>query len=98
MPVDAVGWLLVIFVLIIILFMAVTFLRKRLRAVDEAVDQPAFTLGDLRQLVKQGKLTQAEYDRLRDKMVAVAKKDAPDPLAGRRPKTGPPDDQPTPQG
>ena len=60
-------------------------------------DMPAglgFTLGDLRALHKQGKMTDAEYEKARSKMVASAKKvtDAmPNVMEGRRrppPPTG----------
>ena len=48
---------------------------------------PGFTLSDLRQMHREGKMTDEEYQQARDKMVSSAKKMAdslPDPLAGRR--------------
>lgn len=101
MPVEAIGWLLLIFILVIAGFLAVTYLRKRLQTDEDPAEGSAFTLGDLRNLVKQGKLTQEEYDRLRAGIVAAAKKDAPDPLARPdrtkpRPGQTPPDLPPIP--
>lgn len=75
-----------IFLLIVVLAgaYAVTWLRKRLWGMDDS-DVPAmgFTLGDLRQLHREGKISDSEFERAREKVVAaaqrVAEKDAAKP-------------------
>lgn len=91
MAAEVFGWLLVLFVLLIAGFMGVMYLRKWLNSTVESETPEPFTLGDLRSLLKQRKLTQEEFDRLRDQTIAVARKNAPDPLAGRKSKSPPPD-------
>jgi hypothetical protein len=86
MPFEALGWSLVIIVLLLAAFAGVMYLRKWLREPDEPSEASTFTLGDLRRYLREGKLTQEEYDRLRGQIVAVAKKDTRDPLEGRKPK------------
>ena len=83
----AVGWSLVLIALIVVAFLAVMQLRKWLQSNDEGPPSIGFTLGDLRQLHKEGKMTDEEFERARAKMMAGAKAMAeklPDPLAGSR--------------
>lgn len=65
-PLDAVPWLLLVLVVVILLFVAVVFIRRYLRT-DDGPSTPSapFALGDLRALVKQGKLTEEEFGRLK---------------------------------
>lgn len=73
--VEAIGWLLIILVIVVLLFVAVMFIRKHFRESDEASTTEAapFALDALRDLLRQGKLTQEEYDRLRNQMVEKLK-------------------------
>ena len=84
----AVGWSLVLIALIVVAFLAVMQLRKWLQSDDgEAAPSIGFTLGDLRQLHKEGEMTDEEFERARAKMMAGAKamaQNLPDPLAGSR--------------
>lgn len=81
---EAFFWLIIILVMIVVLMVAFVFVRKYFR--DDASDLSTtvpFTLGDLRQLLREGKLTQEEYERLRQQIIAVAKKDTqPPPESG----------------
>lgn len=84
--VEAIFWLIIILALIVVLMVAFVFVRRYFR--DEPADLSSttpFTLGDLRQLLKQGKLTQEEYDRLREQIIASAKKDTDVPPASETP-------------
>lgn len=79
-------WCAIIIALIFVSFIGYRMLRRWM-ADDEPAPAIGFTLGDLRQLHKEGKMTDAEYDRARGKMVAAAKKatDAmPEVLHGRK--------------
>lgn len=73
MPADAIFWLLIIFVVIILFFFGVTFLRRHFGSADESAGKEAFSLGGLRSMLKNGQITQEEYDRLRDHTVAAVK-------------------------
>ena len=56
---------------------AVKWLRKRMWSSDEAeMPSMGFTLGDLRQLHKEGKLSDAEFERTKEKIVAAAQRAA----------------------
>ncbi len=73
--VQAVGWLLIILVLVVVLFVAAIFVRKHYRETDEAIGATPvpFSLDALKDLLRQGKLTQEEYDRLRTGLVEKLK-------------------------
>ncbi|MGD0540971.1 MAG: hypothetical protein ABSB33_05595 [Tepidisphaeraceae bacterium] len=60
-------------IMVIVATYAVMWLRKRLWGPEDA-DLPAtgFTLGDLKQLHREGKLTDQEFQLARDKVVAAA--------------------------
>ena len=56
---------------------AVMWLRKRFwTAEDEAVSGVGFTLGDLRHLHKTGQISEEEYNRAKEKIVAAARRAA----------------------
>jgi uncharacterized membrane protein len=74
MGADAFLWLLVIFVLLIAMFIGVSWLRRYFRSSDTASPDEPFTLGDLRSMLKRGQISQEEYDRLREQIIAIAKK------------------------
>lgn len=79
---QAIFWLLLLMGLVLGGFFAVIFLRKRLKEDRPTSMAEAFTLGDLRQMLRNEQITQAEYDHLREQMVQEikAKKDDPGPF------------------
>src|SRR5689334_15694901 len=80
------GWSLVLLVLIFIAFFAVVRLRAWLKD-DATPTSVGFSLTDLRQLHREGKMTDEEFEKARNLMVAHAKQMAeklPHPLAGRK--------------
>ena len=84
--VRVIGWSLVLVALLLVGFYAVTRLRHWLKA-DDAPVGIGFTLSDLRQLHRDGKMTDEEFEKAREKMMASAKAMAaklPDPLARNR--------------
>jgi hypothetical protein len=84
---GAIGWSLVLIVLIIIAFFAVVRLRAWLKDDDDAPVSVGFSLTDLRHLHRQGKMTDEEFEKARNLMVASTKRMAeniPDPLAGSK--------------
>jgi hypothetical protein len=93
----AIGWSLVLIVLLVLGFVAVARLRRWLKEDDDEGDAPVatgFSLSDLRRLHRQGQMTDEEFERARAKMMASAKAMAaklPDPLARnrRRPPAAP---------
>ena len=83
---KALGWSLLLIVLVVAAFFAVVRLRQWLKE-DQAVGEKpiGFTLSDLRRLHRDGKISDAEFERARSKMVDAGKAMAhqmPDPLAG----------------
>jgi hypothetical protein len=86
---SVIGWSLVLITLLLVGYFAVMRLRSWLRNDDVPTGGIGFTLSDLRQLHREGKMTDEEYERARGKMVSAAKEMAaklPDPLArDRRP-------------
>ena len=85
---SVIGWSLVLIVLLLGGYFAVMALRTWLKSEDdESPSGIGFTLSDLRQLHREGKMTDEEFERARAKMVAAAKEMAaklPDPLARQR--------------
>jgi hypothetical protein len=81
------GWSLVLIALLVGGFFGIARLRQWLKS-DDADASPGpgggFTLSDLRQLHKQGKMTDAEFERLKGMILGNAKAMTarmPDPLA-----------------
>lgn len=68
---DVGPWLVALAILAIVGFVAILFVRARLRR--EPVDDSAFSLESLRRLHRDGRLTDAEFNRARDAMIASAK-------------------------
>ena len=86
---GVIGWSLVLILLIIGGAAGVLYLRRWLKEEDvpSSAGKIGFTLSDLRQLHREGMMTDEEFERARTKMVAAGKAMAeklPDPLAGRR--------------
>jgi len=63
-------WTMVLLVVVLLLFGAVAWVRKRLSP-NEDFHGEGFTLSDLRQMHKDGKLTDEEFERAKAKMVAA---------------------------
>jgi hypothetical protein len=78
-------WVGVLLTLILVLALAVHFLRARARRRDDRTGGPVFTLQDLRDMRDRGDLTVAEFDHLRETMIRQAQRtmekdpDAPPP-------------------
>ncbi|MGH7214018.1 MAG: hypothetical protein ACREIT_04585, partial [Tepidisphaeraceae bacterium] len=64
--------LLLLILAVVVLFGVVMFLKKWMRKSAEAGDV-GFTLSDLRELHRQGKMTTDEFERAKAQMVASAK-------------------------
>ncbi|GEM_PF-6016209 len=73
--VEAIGWLLIILVMVVLAFIAFVFVRRHYWEEDkpQSTDSAPFGLDALRDLLRQGKLTQEEFDRLRAQMVEKLK-------------------------
>ena len=58
---------------LVILVVAFQWFRKRTRT-TETIPPAGFTLSDLRQLVKDGKMTPEEFDRAKNKVLDATKR------------------------
>jgi hypothetical protein len=81
-------WLMVLLAGVVLLFGAVAWARKRLSP-NEDFHGEGFSLSDLRQMHKEGKLSDEEFDRAKAKMVeamhaAQARKEAAKAEAAKR--------------
>ena len=85
-------WSLVLVVFLVIGFILVAAVKKRLR--DDEVSTPGagagFTLSDLRQMHRAGQITNEEFDRAKEKIIGVAK------IGARKNALKPPDEEITP--
>jgi hypothetical protein len=86
---GAILWSVVVIALCVAAFWLVSVVRKRFKEDAEIAAGPAtgFTLSDLRQLHKSGKMTDAEFERAKEKIVEAGRRAAAEvksPLAGRR--------------
>src|SRR5437879_760552 len=81
---GVIGWSLVLIILLIAGAAGVMWLRRWMKEDDLPVGGIGFTLSDLRQLHNQGKMTDAEYERARAKMLEAGRAAAaklPHPLS-----------------
>ena len=81
-------WLIVLLIGLVVLFAGVAWARKRLSP-NEDFHGEGFTLSDLRQMHKDGKLSDEEFERAKAKMVdalhaAQARKEAAKTEAAKR--------------
>ena len=86
------GWSFVLICLLVVGFFAISKLRQWLKEDDTPAPGIGFTLSDLRQLHKQGQMTDEEFERAKAKIIGGAKAMAaklPDPLARDRAKGAP---------
>ncbi|HSV12657.1 MAG TPA: hypothetical protein VLI90_00245, partial [Tepidisphaeraceae bacterium] len=80
-------WSGVLIGIIIIAFLAYAQFKRWMREPETSSSATGFTLSDLRELHRQGKMTDVEFEMAKVKILGTAKKAAdamPDPLAGRR--------------
>ena len=92
---GAILWSVVVIALCVGAFWLVSVVRKRFKEDAEITAGPAtgFTLSDLRQLHKSGQMTDAEFERAKEKIVEAGRRAAAQvqsPLAGRRNPPSPP--------
>jgi|SRR3954451_23649571 hypothetical protein len=92
---GAVLWSVVVIGLCVGAFWLVSMVRKRLKEDADVTAGPAtgFTLSDLRQLHKSGQMTDAEFERAKEKIVEAGRRAAAEvqsPLAGGRNPPPPP--------
>ena len=81
-------WAIVLLFVVVVLFGAIAWARKRLSP-NEEFHGEGFTLSDLRQMHKEGKLSDDEFNRAKAKMVealhaAQARKDSAKAEAAKR--------------
>ena len=65
-------WLLVLIGLVVVGFFIVVWVKRRMQAPD-ATPSPGFSLADLRELHRTGKISDEEFERARGKMAASLK-------------------------
>lgn len=81
------GWSLVLIALVVCAFVGVLWIRKWMKADDLPSGSTGFGLSELRALHRRGQLTDAEFERARDKITSAAKavtSQMTDPAGGRR--------------
>jgi hypothetical protein len=67
-------WSLLLIVFLVLMFVAIVYFKKWLSKDDlDSAGDVGFTLGDLRRLHKQGKMSDEEYEKARVQMIAVTK-------------------------
>jgi hypothetical protein len=75
---SVIVWSLVLLVFLVAGFILVAAVKKRLR--DDEVSAPGaaagFTLSDLRQLHREGQISDDEFERAKEKIIGAAKKGA----------------------
>lgn len=77
---DAFFWLFVILILLVVMFIGVSWLRKWYKGQDKIENHPPFSLVDLREMLRTGQLSQEEFDRLKAQMLEAMKPKAkPEP-------------------
>jgi hypothetical protein len=84
----AIFWSMVILGLLVVGMMAAIRLRRKIKQEEDVTAAPAagFTLSDLRQMHRAGHITDAEFERAKEKVVLAAKKaSAPAVLAAGTP-------------
>jgi hypothetical protein len=75
-PLDVFMGVLLLVVVLVGGFMALMYFKKWLKEDDEPSSDIGFTLGDLRQLHKNGKMSDEEYEKARTQMIAATKRAA----------------------
>ena len=80
-------WSLVLVGLLLVLFVAVAQFKKRLVKPEDGM-AGGFTLSDLRALHKAGKMTDAEFEKAKESVVAAAKRAAERRIAENKERRG----------
>jgi hypothetical protein len=89
---SALVWTLVLIFALVLMFGAVAAYRKWMKS-DDTPSGPGFTLGDLRKLHKEGKMTTEEFEKAKAVLIGATKAGADKPVLGDRPqgpRTNPP--------
>jgi hypothetical protein len=66
-------WLLVLLVLIVLGFLAAMFVKRWLMDSPEEPRRAGFTLSDLRQMHKNGQMTDEQFERARQRIISASK-------------------------
>ncbi len=82
---QIITWSLVLIAALIALFTTVNWLRKKLTGKDPIPGGGGFTLGELRDLYRQGQITQEQFERAKARVVEQAGRPQ------EKPKENPPD-------
>src|SRR3954462_2905998 len=82
---GALVWTLVLIFALVLMFGAVAAFRKLMKA-DDTPTGRGFTLGDLRRLHKEGKMTTEEFEKAKAALIGTAKAGADKPVLGDRPQ------------
>lgn len=69
-------WSLVLIGFVFVGFLLVSWVRNRLREPDEPVSA-GFSLGDLRDMHRRGQLSDEEFERAKQQLIGMLKKDPP---------------------
>jgi hypothetical protein len=73
-------WSAVLILILLGLFVFLSFYRKWMTSSEPTTGGPAFTLSDLRKLHKEGKMTTEEYEKAKAAIIGPLKTSLPDPL------------------
>lgn len=73
---SIVVWSLVLMAMVVAGFLLASWVRNRVRQTDEPASS-GFSLGELRELHRKGQLTDAEFERAKQKLVGMLRKDPP---------------------
>lgn len=79
-------WSALLVVIVIVSFVFILQLKKRLMQDDEPQRGTGFTLADLRELQRSGQMSPEEFEKAKSKIVASAQ--APPPQPGQREERG----------
>jgi hypothetical protein len=73
-PAEVIAWSAALLILLVIGMAAATRLKRRIKEDDEPAPALGFTLSDLRQMHRAGQLTDDEFNKAKDKIVAASVK------------------------
>ncbi len=93
-------WSFVLIVLLVIAFAAYSYLKRWMKSADEPM-VTGFTLSDMKELHRQGKMSTEEFELARARMVAAAKRmtdKLPPVIPSRKPQPRPEGPGPTAPG
>ena len=73
-PAEVIAWSAALLILLVIGMAAATKLKRRIKEDDEPAPALGFTLSDLRQMHRAGQLTDDEFNKAKEKIVAASVK------------------------